>query len=125
MTIAAVTSAVCVRNAATTMSAYVNPAENEGVYVDAGADDQKVLIFVKNATTNATHTAVICKGNGLQGVKDLEITMAATNPGLTKVIVVESGAYKFLSGDNKGKILIKDKSTTNTNLISVAAVVLP
>ena len=58
----------------------------------------------------------------MQGVADLEVTLAASTE---KVIVVESGAYKLVSGTNKGKILVKDKSTTNTNAISVAAVVLP
>lgn len=122
MALGAVTSAVCVRNAATAMGAYVDCVVNEGLLVDAEKDDQKICIHVKNAITDATHTAVITKGNGLQGVADLEITLAASTE---KVIVVESGAYKQISGTNKGKILIKDKSTTNTNAISVAAVVLP
>ena len=122
MALGAVTSAVCVRNAATAMGAYVACVVNEGLLVDAEKDDQKICIHVKNAITNATHTAVIVKGNGIQGVADLEVTLAASTE---KVIVVESGAYKLVSGTNKGKILVKDKSTTNTNAISVAAVVLP
>lgn len=122
MTVAAVTSAVIVRNAATAMGAFVQCPTNDACTVDAGKDDQKICIHVKNAITNATNTAVIVKGNGLQGVADLEVTLAASTE---KVIVVESGAYKNVSGTNKGKILVKDKSTTNTNAISVAAVVLP
>jgi hypothetical protein len=122
MALGAVTSAVCVRNAATAMGAYVDCVVNEGLLVDATKDDQKILISIKNAITNATHTAVIVKGNGLQATADLEVPVAQSS---TKVIVVESGAYKLLSGTNKGKILIKDKNTTNTNVISVAAVVLP
>ena len=122
MAVAAVTSAVIVRNAATAMGAFVQCPTNDSCTVDAGKDDQKICIHVKNAITNATHTAVIVKGNGLQGVADLEVTLAASTE---KVIVVESGAYKLVSGTNKGKILVKDKSTTNTNAISVAAVVLP
>ena len=104
------------------MGAFVQCPTNDSCTVDAGKDDQKICIHVKNAITNATHTAVIVKGNGLQGVADLEVTLAASTE---KVIVVESGAYKLVSGTNKGKILVKDKSTTNTNAISVAAVVLP
>ena len=122
MTVAAVTSAVIVRNAATTMGAFVQCPTNDSCTVDAGKDDQKICIHVKNAITNATQTAVIVKGNGIQGVADLEVALAASTE---KVIVVESGAYKLVSGTNKGKILVKDKSTTNTNAISVAAVVLP
>lgn len=122
MTVAAVTSAVVGRNAATATGAFVQCPTNDSCAVDATKDDQKILIQIKNAITNATHTAVISKGNGLQGVADLEIAVAAST---TVVTVVESGAYKNISGTNKGKILIKDKSTTNTNAISVAAVVLP
>jgi hypothetical protein len=122
MTVAAVTSAVVGRNAATATGAFVQCPTNDSCAVDATKDDQKILIQIKNAITNATHTAVISKGNGLQGVADLEIPIEAET---TVVVVVESGAYKNISGTNKGKILIKDKSTTNTNAISVAAVVLP
>ena len=122
MTIGAVTNAVITRNAATAMGSFVDCVVNEGLTVDAVADDQKICLHIKNAITNATHTAVIDNGNGLQGVNDLEITLA---PSTEKVIVVESGAYKNVSGTHQGKIVIHDKSTTNTNAISVAAVVLP
>jgi hypothetical protein len=122
MAVSAVTSAVITRNAATAMGAFVQCPTNDSCTVDAEKDDQKICIHVKNAITNATHTAVIAAGNGLQGVADLEIAIAQSSE---KVIVVESGAYKQISGDNKGKILIKDKSTTNTDAIQVAAVVLP
>lgn len=121
MALGAVTNAVITRNAATAMGAFVDCAVNEGLLVTPGADDAKVVLHIKNALTTA-NTAVITKGNGLQGVADLEIAIAASSE---KVIVVESGAYKQVTGTNKGKILIKDKSTTNTNAISVAAVVLP
>lgn len=122
MTAAAVTSAVIGRNAATAMGAFVQCPTNDVCLVDAAKDDQKLCIHIKNSITNATHTAVISKGDGLQGVKDLEIAIAQSSEVVT---VVESGAFKQMSGDNKGKILIKDKSTTNTNALQVAAVVLP
>lgn len=122
MALGAVTNAVLTRNAATAMGSFVDCVVNEGLLVNAGAADQKICLHIKNSITNATHTAVIVKGNGLQGLADLEIPIAASTE---KVIVVESGLYKLVSGTNKGKILIKDKSTTNTNAISVAAVVLP
>jgi hypothetical protein len=90
--------------------------------VDATQDDGKIVIQIKNAITNATHTAVIDKGNGLQGVTDLEIAVEAST---TVMVPLESGPYKNISGDNKGKIAIHHKSTTNTNALSVAAVVSP
>jgi hypothetical protein len=122
MTVAAVTSAVIKRNAATATGAFVQCPTNDACAIDATKDDQKILIQITNSSTTATHTAVIVKGNGLQGVKDLEIPIAHE---ATVVTVVESGAFKQMSGDNKGKILVRDKSTTNTDVIQVAAVVLP
>jgi hypothetical protein len=122
MAVSAVTSAEAKRNAGVATGAFVQIPTNDSCAVDATKDDQKILIQIKNSITNATHTAVISKGNGLQGVADLEIAVAQSS---TVVTVVESGAFKQMSGDNKGKILIKDKSTTNTNALQVAAVVLP
>ena len=122
MAVSAVTSVTLTRNVGAANGAFVQCPTNDSCAVDATPDDQKIFIQIKNAITNATNTAVISKGNGLQGVADLEVAIAAST---TAVVVVESGAYKNVSGTNKGKILIKDKSTTNTNALSVAAVVLP
>ena len=122
MAVSAVTSAVATINAGVEDGAFVQCPTNDSCVVDATVADHKLEIRVKNAITNATHTAVVVAGNGLQGVADLEITIPASK---TYVTVVESGAFKQVSGDNAGKILIKDKSTTNTNAIQVAAVVLP
>ena len=123
MTVAAVTSAVIKRNAATATGAFVQCPTNDACAIDATKDDQKILIQItNNATTAATHTAVIDAGNGLQGMADLEIPIEGET---TVVTVVESGAYKQMSGDNKGKILIRDKSSANTDALQVAAVVLP
>lgn len=122
MAVSAVTSATLTRNAGVANGAFVQIPTNDSCAVDATPKDHAILIQIKNAITNATHTAVISKGNGLQGVADLEIAVAAST---TVMAVVDSGAFKNISGDNKGKILIKDKSTTNTNALQVAAVVLP
>ena len=122
MTVAAVTSAVITRNAATATGVAVQCPTNDACAIDATKDDQKILIQITNSITNATHTAVISACDGLQGVKDLEIPIGAEE---TVVTVVESGAHKQMSGDNKGKIFIRDKSTTNTDAIQVAAIVLP
>lgn len=122
MTVAAVTSAAGKRNGAVAMGTFVQVPTNDHAAVDGTKADQNIAIHIKNSITNATHTAVIAKGNGLQGVADLEIAIAAS----TEVVaVVESGAFKQVSGDNKGKILIRDKLTTNTNALQVAAVVMP
>lgn len=79
--------------------------------------DQKMLIILTNADASNDEVATIKKGNGIQGVADLAITVTKAT---TKVVVVESGKYKNISGTNKGKILI-----TGTADVTVACVVLP
>ena len=116
-----ITKAVITRNAATAFPSYGTVAANEGTLVTFDKDDQKILLMLKNNITNATHTAVIKAGNGLQGVADLEIPIAQSS---VVGVVVESGKFKNVSGTNKGKVLVQDKSTAGT-AIEVAAIDLP
>ena len=122
MALATVTKAVVTRNASTAAPTFATCATNEGAYITFDKDDQKILLEIKNQITNATHTAVIVAGNGLQGTADVEFTLAASTEVVT---VLESGKFVNVSGDNKGKVIVKDKSTTNTNAIAVAAIALP
>lgn len=122
MALATVTKAVVTRNAATALPSYVTCATNEGAYITFDKDDQKILVRIKNQITNATHTAVVVAGNGLQGTADVEFTLAGSAEVVT---VLESGKFVNVSGDNEGKVIVKDKSTTNTNVIAVAAIALP
>lgn len=108
-------------NSGTTMPTGVTVAAGDGALVTIDKPDQNILLMLKNANTSVTQTAVIKAGNGLQGVADLEITLAAS---ATKGVVVESGKFKNMSGTNKGKLNVRDKNTTGTN-IEVSAVVLP
>ena len=120
MAIAVTTSAELKLNQAVAMATFVSPAANEGVYVDASGADHNLRIHIKNLGATTTQTAVIKAGNGLQGVADLEVQLA---PSVEKVLIVESGKYKHVTGTHKGKILIIDKVTTNTEGIGVAATV--
>ena len=122
MALATVTKAVVTRNASTAAPTFATCATNEGAYITFDKDDQKILVKIKNQITNATHTAVIVAGNGLQGVADLEFTIAQSSEVVT---VIESGKFVNVSGDNKGKVIVKDESTTNTDAIAVAAIALP
>ena len=122
MALATVTKAVVTRNASTAAPTFATCATNEGAYITFDKDDQKILLKIKNQITNATHTAVIVAGNGLQGTADVEFTLAASTEVVT---VLESGKFVNVSGDNEGKVIVKDKSTTNTNAIAVAAIALP
>lgn len=93
-----------------------------GAVVTFDKNDQKILLLLKNNVTNVTHTAVIKAGNGLQGVSDLEVTLEGS---AESCVVLESGRYKNVSGDNKGKVNVVSKEATSANQIEVRAIVLP
>ena len=122
-----ITNTVVTRNAATNVPAAATVANNDGALVTFDKDDQKILLLLKNNITDATHTAVIKAGNGLQGVSDLSITLTGTTTaaGNEKAVVIESGRYVNVSGDNKGKVVIVSADTTTGTQIEVRAIVLP
>jgi len=122
MSATAITKTVVTRNAATAVPSAATVAKTDGALVTFDKDDQKILLLLKNNITNATHTAVIKAGNGLQGVSDLEVTLAASSEAC---VVVESGRFVDVSGDNKGKVNIVSKDTVTGTQIEVRAVVLP
>lgn len=122
MSATAITKTVVTRNAATAVPSAATVVKTDGALVTFDKDDQKILLLLKNNITNATHTAVIKAGNGLQGVSDLEVTLAASSEAC---VVVESGRFVNVSGDNKGKVNIVSKDTVTGTQIEVRAVVLP
>ena len=87
-----------------------------GAYYEHKERDDKYLVIAQN-TANAAGTLTIKKGNGIQGVADNVITIAA---GKTVAINLESGCYKNVSGDNKGRVIMTGAAT-----IKVAVVKLP
>jgi len=117
-----ITNTVVTRNAATAVPSAATVANIDGALVTFDKDDQKILLLLKNAVANATHTAVIKAGNGLQGVTDLEVTL---DGGAEACVVVESGRFMDVSGDNKGKVNIVSKDTATGTQIEVRAIVLP
>ena len=118
----AITNTVLKRNEAKAVPTAATVAKTDGALVTFDKDDQKILLLLKNNVTNATHTAVIKAGNGLQGVSDLEVTL---DEGAEACVVVESGRFMNVSGDNKGKVNIVSKDTTTGTQIEVRAIVLP
>lgn len=122
MSATAITKTVVTRNAATAVPSAATVAKTDGALVTFDKDDQKILLLLKNNIANATHTAVIKAGNGLQGVSDLEVTLEASSEAC---VVVESGRFVNVSGDNKGKVNIVSKDTVTGTQIEVRAVVLP
>lgn len=87
-----------------------------GAYYEHKERDDKYVIIAQN-TAETAGTLTIKKGNGIQGVADNVITIAA---GKTVAINLESGCYKNVSGDNKGRVIMTGAAT-----IKVAVIKLP
>ena len=121
MAAATVTNGVITRGAGTASPTTVAVTANEGALVTYDKADQNIMLVLENSSNTTTCTAVISKGNGLQGTTNLEITVGTASKVVT---VIESGKYVNTSGTNKGKILVSDKVTTAT-ILKVGAVVLP
>lgn len=90
----------------------------DGALIPFAAQDTKIVVLVKNAHASAAKTVTFAMGNGIQGVTDLTASIAA---GATHAFVIESGKYKFVSGDKKGKVQVLGESTD----IQVGAIILP
>ena len=69
--------------------------------------DDKYLILVHNSGTSAANVTVKA-GNGIQGVADLTHSVAASS---YATVSLDSGAYKNVSGDDKGKVIIEGSAT--------------
>lgn len=118
-----ITAVKLARNAASAFPVTSAVSANEGALITPTSADHKLVIVLENSVTNATNTAVVKAGNGLQGISgaDLEVTIPASG---RSVVVVESGRFLNVSGDDKGKILVIDKTTTST-AVKVGAIELP
>lgn len=79
--------------------------------------DVKTVLLVDGGTAGGTVT--VKKGNGIQGVADTEAFTISVNE--ERAIVLESGKFKHVSGENKGKVIVVPSVAT----IKLAAVVLP
>lgn len=90
----------------------------DGAYYEHRERDDKYLIIAQNANTSAAKKLTIKKGNGIQGVVDKEVSIGA---GKTVFINIESGRFKNVSGDNKGRVILAGESAD----IKVAVVKLP
>ncbi len=107
------------RNVAKEIVASVAVDATEGASVDySNKSDGRILLMIANGNASSAKKATILKGNALQGVEDLEISIPA---GKTYGIVIEAGKFVNVSGDNKGKVIIKGESTD----ITVQSVELP
>ena len=75
-------------------------------------DDKVVLVINATAATKLT----VKSGNGIQSVCDLTLDV----PVGVSLVKLESGRFKFVSGENKGKIVVVSEGTPK---VGVAALV--
>ena len=78
----------------------------------------KILLIISNGG-EAAKKATIVKGDSLQGTEDLEISVTNDK---SVGIVIESGKFENVSGENKGKVIIKGEDDTS---LTVQVVELP
>ena len=78
-------------------------------------NDAKTVLVINNATSAAS-TLTVKAGNGIQGVCDLTLTV----PKGISLVKLESGRFKNVSGDNKGKIVVVSPAALS---VGVAALV--
>lgn len=117
MAATAITNTVLAFNGAKIMPATAAVDATDGALITCGAADQKMLIIIENSDSTNAETVTIKKGDGVQGVADLALSIPKSE---THTIVVESGKYKNLTGTLKGKIKI-----TASADVKIACVVLP
>lgn len=92
-------------------------AAADGFLVDFTEQDEKTLLVFANGAASAA-TVTIKAGNGIQGVADLVLSVPANE---THAVVINSGEHKFVSGVNKGNVLVIPSATT----LTMGAIVLP
>ena len=63
--------------------------------------DEKMILVINNAGDAAT-TLTVKAGNGIQGVNDSVLAI----PKGVSLVKLESGRFKNVSGENKGKIVV-------------------
>lgn len=77
-------------------------------------NDNKMILVIQNGGDSAV-TLTVKAGNGIQGVGDL--TLSA--PKGVSLVKLESGRFKFISGDNKGKIVVVSTGTPSVGVVAL------
>ena len=88
-----------------------------GAYYEHNMKDERCIVLIQNANS-AKQTLTIKQGNGLQGVVDEVIEVPASS---IVAIVLESGRFKNISGDNKGRVVMTGTSAD----LKVAVIKMP
>lgn len=103
---------VTMRNELATVEFTALSADTEKA-IEWSENDHKMTLVIK--ADDATKLTVLA-GNGIQGVADLVVDV----PEGISLIKLESGRFKNVSGDNKGKIVIKSTGTPSVGVVALA-----
>ena len=102
---------VTMRNELATPTLKELAADTETKIEFTDRDDKMVLVIEAEEATSLTVKA----GNGIQGVNDLVLTV----PEGVSLLKLESGRFKFVSGENKDHILVKSAGTPKIGIASL------
>lgn len=84
-------------------------SNDKRAYFEASGRDEQFVVGVYNNNSNDAKTVTIKAGNGLQSeFGDLTFSVSAQK---IAWVVLSSGRFKNVTGENKGKIVIKGEST--------------
>lgn len=106
-----------VRNKVGDTITYVALDATDGLEFVMDERDEKYVVLIQNSDSSTGKEFTIKKGNSIQGVADYTKKVAK---GTTVAISLDSGAFKNVTGDDKGKVVF-----TGDAAIKVAVVVLP
>jgi hypothetical protein len=76
--------------------------------------DDKIVLVVQN-TGSAAVDLTVKAGNGIQGVCDLVLSA----PKGVSLLKLESGRFKNVSGENKGKIVVVSTGTPSVGIVAL------
>ena len=110
----------------TSETEFVAVHATHGAVFEMSGRDEKYVIGVKNGHESENVTAIIKAGDGLQcAFGDVSHTLAT---GEIAWITLDSGRFKNILGENKGKVVIKGfaaNGTTGTTDLKVKVIKLP
>lgn len=114
-----------VKESATTLFTAVDA--NEGATFEMPDRDEKYVIGVQNAASSPANVVAVLKaGDGLHSVMGDEKVTLAQNA--IAWITIDSARFKNITGDNKGKVVIRGfaaNGTTGTTDLKVKVIKLP
>ena len=85
-----------------------------GIALDFTEADNKLVVLFENTSTKTK--ATVEAGTGIQATNNIEIDLEGSK---TTGVCLESGSFKKMNGENKGKIVVKAPTTVNITVIKL------